>query len=60
VRGASGDVEGAAASCAQASQLAVRHGLQVLAARARRARASHLRRTGTERRLTGDGSRRVG
>ena len=44
VRAAHDDVDGAVAACTQASALAAHHGLQVLAARARRARAEHLRR----------------
>ncbi|WP_298456728.1 BTAD domain-containing putative transcriptional regulator [uncultured Cellulomonas sp.] len=43
VRAARGDHEGAADACAQASSLAHQHGLQVLAARARRERAEHVR-----------------
>lgn len=57
VRAAAGDADGAASSCSQASQLAARHGLQVMAARARRARASHLRRTRSD--VSGE-PRRVG
>lgn len=43
MRAAHGDHLGAAAACAQAGSLAAHHGLQVLAARARRARVGHLR-----------------
>ncbi len=43
VRAARGDVEGAADSCSQASALANKYGLQVLAARARRERAEYVR-----------------
>ena len=43
VRAGHGDVEGAAAACSQASSLAARHGLQVLAARARHSRTDYLR-----------------
>jgi hypothetical protein len=43
IRAAQGDHVGAAGACAQASALAHKHGLQVLAARARRARAEHVR-----------------
>ena len=44
VRAGGGDHDGAVAACEQASQLAGQHGLQVLAARARRQRAGYLRR----------------
>ena len=54
-----GDVEGAAAACTQASSLASRHGLQVLAARARHARTEYLRAGGPSRsRRSGDGVER--
>jgi hypothetical protein len=43
VRASHGDVEGAASACAQASSLASRHGLHVLAARARHSRTDYLR-----------------
>ena len=44
-----GDAEGAAAACGQASSLAAKHGLQVLAARARHSRTDYLRATGVVR-----------
>lgn len=43
VRAAHDDAAGAADACAQASTLAGKHGLQMLAAQARRLRAEHLR-----------------
>ncbi len=49
VRAAHGDLDGAAGACASASSLASQHGLQVLAARARRCRAEHLRAMGPPR-----------
>ena len=49
VRAAHDDLEGAAAACGQASSLASRHGLQVLAARARHTRTDYLRSGGAVR-----------
>jgi DNA-binding SARP family transcriptional activator len=57
VRASHGDAEGAAAACGQASSLAAKHGLQVLAARARHSRTDYLRATGFVPSRRGDESR---
>ena len=57
MRASHGDAEGAAAACAQASSLAAKHGLQVLAARARHSRTDYLRATGVVRGRRGDDAR---
>jgi hypothetical protein len=56
VRASHGDAEGAAAACTQASSLAAKHGLQVLAARARHSRTDYLRANGLLRSRRGDGT----
>ena len=57
MRASHGDAEGAAAACGQASSLAAKHGLQVLAARARHSRTDYLRTTGIVRSRRGDDAR---